>query len=127
MKTTSQLIQELQILFNSYIRLRDAGKGCICCGAHFTDAGHCFKVSTHPELRFDEMNAAGQCRGCNSEHDGSFESFRWGIIARYGNATWAMLELSAEASNNRDFKWSRSELIEKIAYYKKEVKRLKKS
>ena len=84
-KSTSQLIAILQPIFNSYIRERDKGLSCISCGAHHpTDAGHLFKVSTHPEMRFNPMGCHSQCRSCNGLDDGNFEAYCDGIVARYG-------------------------------------------
>jgi hypothetical protein len=62
-----------QSAFNKFIRLRDANKPCISCGrvhVEWTtggawDCGHYLSVGSHPELRFDENNAAKQCKSCN--------------------------------------------------------------
>ena len=46
MKTKGQWVNEAQAAFNAYIRLRDQGKPCICCGRptagdpNSVDAGH---------------------------------------------------------------------------------------
>ena len=125
-KTTSQLIQEVQIIFNEFVRRRDAGNGCISCGApHPTDAGHLFKVSTHPEMRFMPMNTHLQCRACNSLDDGNYEAYCDGIVARYGSQYLQDVIQESIRLRQMKIKWSRSELVELKKYYQKEIKRLK--
>jgi len=125
-KTTSQLIQEAQPIFNTWIKLRDKGLPCISCGApHPTDAGHLFKVSTHPEMRFNPMGCHSQCRACNSLDDGNFEAYCDGIVARYGREYLQKVIQESIRLRQSNFKWSKSDLKEMIIYYKKEIKRLK--
>lgn len=125
-KSTSVLIQEAQKIFNEWVRLRDKGLPCISCGdPHPTDAGHLFKISTHPEMRFNPMNCHLQCRACNSLDDGNFEAHCDGIVARYGSQY--LQEVIQESIRLRQmrFKWSKSDLIEMKKYYQSEIKRLK--
>jgi ferredoxin len=73
MKTPRDLIPEAQIVFNRFIRLRDADEPCISCGrieVEYTiggqwDCGHFMSVGAKPELRFEEKNAYKQCKKCN--------------------------------------------------------------
>jgi|DEB0MinimDraft_6_1074348.scaffolds.fasta_scaffold29365_2 hypothetical protein len=65
--------------FNAYIRARDAGMPCVSCGRTESeveqsegwkpggawDCGHYLSVGSHPELRFEPMNAHRQCKSCN--------------------------------------------------------------
>jgi hypothetical protein len=125
-KSVSKLIAECQIVFNEYIRLRDAGKGCISCDSPtFTDCGHLFKKSTRPAMRFNPMAAAGQCRSCNSLPDGNYDAFCEGIYKRYGADYLQTVIQTANNSRQTDHKWSRSELQELIKYFKSEIKKLK--
>jgi len=125
-KSTSQLIQELQPIFNEWVRLKNKGLPCISCGAvNPTDAGHLFKVSTHPEMRFNPMNIALQCRSCNSLDDGNFEAYCDGIVARYGREYLQEVIQESIRLRQSNFKWSKSDLKEMILYYKKEIKKLK--
>ena len=126
MKSVSKLIQECQAVFNSFIRKRDAGLPCISCGApYFSDCGHLFPKSTRPAMRFDPRAAAGQCRECNSMHDGNYDNFCKGIAARHGVEFLTEVIQDSNFSRQTDHKWSRGELEEMIKFYKKETKKLK--
>lgn len=92
LKTRKELTQEAQTAFNAYIRLRDAGRPCICCGAQFepqkpggsADAGHYLSVGSAPNLRFDELNVHAQRKNCNRPGGTTRAAFRAGMIARIG-------------------------------------------
>jgi len=94
LKTRSDYIKEAQVAFNRYIRLRDAGKLCICCsmplglfsvgGAY--DCGHYRSVGSAPHLRFDERNAHAQRKQCNRHGAGRAVDYRRGLVERYGVA-----------------------------------------
>ena len=78
-RTRTEWLSILQVVFNKYIRLRDANKPCISCdrplGAKF-DAGHFLAVGSYPNLRFNEDNVHGQCVHCNQhKHGASAEYF----------------------------------------------------
>ena len=79
-KTHSQWIQELQVIFNRYIRLRDRGQLCICCDKTLKDsgvwkfqydAGHFLSTGSYPNLRFNEDNCHGQTVHCNRDKHGN--------------------------------------------------------
>lgn len=126
MKSVAKLLQECQTVFNEYIRTRDKGLPCISCGAnYFSDCGHLFKKSTRPAMRFNPKAAHGQCRECNSLPDGNYEEICMGIADRYGAEYLTTVIQEANNSRKTDHKWSRSELIEQIDYYKCEIKILK--
>lgn len=92
MKRLGELRSEAQAVFNRYIRLRDAGMPCICCGkplgdARFGgayDAGHYLSRGSHPNLAFDEVNVNAQRKSCNRPGGTTAAQFRLGMIARYG-------------------------------------------
>ena len=68
LKTLSDYKKDLQVVFNKFIRLRDTGEPCISCGNPHPkkiNAGHYKSVGSHPELRFEELNAHSQCEYCN--------------------------------------------------------------
>jgi hypothetical protein len=124
-KSVSKLIAEMQVIFNSYIRERDKGLPCISCGApHPTDAGHMFKKSTRPAMRFDPRACHSQCRECNSMHDGNYDNFCKGIAARHGVEFLTEVIQDSNFSRQTDHKWSRGELTEMILFYKKLIKDL---
>lgn len=99
-KTRSDWIKDAQREFNTYIRLRDAGRACICCGQPLGvsevggkyDCGHYRSVGSAPHLRFDERNAHGQNKQCNRYGAGRAVDYRRGLIARLGAETVDALE-----------------------------------
>ena len=104
MKGLHTLRQEAQAAFNRYIRLRDrlAGHGCICCGAPLdwtsskpggaVDAGHYVSRGSAIELAFDERNVNAQRKSCNRPGGTTRDSFRAGMVARWGLAVVEELE-----------------------------------
>lgn len=114
-KTLPVLKAEAQAAFNRYIRLRDAGKPCICCGQPLSagdvggsyDCGHYRSVGSAPQLRFDENNAHAQRKQCNRWGAGRAVDYRLGLIQRIGLAAVEALE-----ADNEPHKWTREELIQ---------------
>jgi hypothetical protein len=93
LKTRSDWMKEAQIEFNRYIRLRDSGRPCICCGLYVAvdahtgggwDAGHYRSVGSAPHLRFHEDNCHAQRKVCNRYGAGRAVDYRLGLIARIG-------------------------------------------
>lgn len=92
MKTKGALVAEAQTAFNRFIRLRDAGKPCICCGRPMgegvpggaVDAGHYRSRGSAPHLRFDERNVHAQRKQCNRYDSGNVVGYRLGLIERLG-------------------------------------------
>ena len=78
-KPLSYWMKRAQTQFNKFIRARDIGLPCVSCGATESevegqqgwkvggawDCGHYLSVGSHPELRFEQDNAARQCKSCN--------------------------------------------------------------
>lgn len=104
LKTRSQWVREAQSAFNRFIRMRDAGKPCICCGMPLKggavggsfDCGHYRSVGSAPHLRFDERNAHGQRKQCNRWGSGRAVDYRLGLIARIGLEAVESLEADNE-------------------------------
>lgn len=100
LKTRSQWIKEAQVAFNAYIRARDAGKPCICCGRVGSgmvrggeiDAGHYRSRGSAPHLRFDERNVHAQLKQCNRYASGNVVGYRQGLIQRLGLEVLEALE-----------------------------------
>lgn len=92
LKTRSDWIKDAQTSFNTYVRLRDSGKGCISCKSDCGetsiggsgDAGHFRSRGSAPHLRFDERNCHLQCKRCNRYLAGNVADYRVGLIARIG-------------------------------------------
>ena len=112
-KTIPQLIKEAQIEFNAYIRTRDAGKPCICCGLPLGagevggvfDAGHYRSTGSASHLRFHPDNCHGQRKHCNRYGAGRAVDYRIGLIQRIGLERVLALE-----SSNAPHKWTADEL-----------------
>jgi hypothetical protein len=94
LKTRAKWVQEAQQAFNAWIRLRDAGLGCISCGAFDgkRNAGHYLSTGARPELRFDEDNVHGQCERCNTYLHGNLIAYRAALLERIGADGVARLE-----------------------------------
>lgn len=128
-KTIPDLIKEAQRDFNSYVRLRDVGKPCICCGRPLGDGdvggaydcGHYRSTGSASHLRFDERNAHAQNKQCNRWGAGRAVDYRIGLIGRIGLEAVESLE-----SDNTPKKWRRDELIAIRAKYKQLRKELEK-
>ena len=125
-KTIPQLIKEVQVVFNRYIRWRDRERDCISCGApppdlgtlHAgRDAGHWRSTGSAAHLRFTEDNCHAQCVKCNQWGAGRAVEYRIGLLGRIGEARVLALE-----TNNDIRKWSKEELRELKAYYAKRLR-----
>lgn len=129
-KTIPVLIKEAQREFNAYIRERDAGKPCICCGrtqedgygtaAHGWDCGHYRSTGSASHLRFNEDNAHRQLVVCNRHGAGRAVDYRRGLINRIGLERVEALEAS-----NAPHKWTHEELRAIRDTYKQKLKELK--
>ena len=92
LKTKGDWTREAQSAFNAFIRARDAGLPCICCGRTGAgevhggewDAGHYRSRGAAPHLRFDERNAHAQLKQCNRYASGNVVGYRLGLIVRLG-------------------------------------------
>ena len=128
-KTIPQLIREAQTSFNAFVRARDAGLPCICCGrtgtsvdglgSHGWDCGHYRSTGSASHLRFNEDNAHRQLVHCNRYGAGRAVDYRIGLIARIGLARVEALE-----SNNHVHKWTADELRGIKATYQAKLKEL---
>lgn len=108
------LSKKAQTVFNAWIRLRDADKGCISCGGSVDHAGHYLSAGHYGHLRFNEMNVNGQCLRCNNFLHGNLINYRQGLVKKYGEQKVLLLE----AVKNGSHKWSRTELLSIINKYK---------
>ena len=92
LKTRGQWVAIAQTAFNAYVRARDAGRPCICCGRMSAgethggdwDAGHYRSRGSAPHLRFDERNVHAQLKQCNRYQSGNVVGYRAGLIQRIG-------------------------------------------
>ena len=86
LKTKSDHLKELQVLFNKWIRLRDKGNNCISCNkpCKKENAGHYRSVGGNPELRFEPLNVHLQCEYCNTYQHGNLIEYRKNLINKIG-------------------------------------------
>lgn len=125
MQTKPQLTKKAQTAFNAFIRARDAGKPCICCGkplgseANTFDAGHYRSVGSAPHMRFVEDNVHGQTKYCNNHLGGNHVAYRQGLIERIGLARVEQIE-----ADNTVRKYTKEALIELARYYRAETNRI---
>ena len=92
LKTRSDRMRDAQAAFNRYIRARDRGKPCICCGRSqgdikhggAVDAGHYRSRGSAPGLKFNLFNCHSQLAYCNRYLSGNVVGYRAGLIDRIG-------------------------------------------
>jgi len=124
LKTHKDYMSELQVIFNTYIRLRDAKEPCICCcavGDYKWDAGHYLSIGSHPWLAVNEDNCHKQrARPCNKDKSGNQAAYRIRLIDKIGLERVEALE----NCHNRD-KLTIEQIQEKTKYYKQRVKEYK--
>ena len=122
LKTHSDHVQELQKVFNKFIRLRDVNQLCISCNKPLPvkyDAGHYRSCGSSPEHRFNEKNCHAQCVYCNQHLHGNLIEYRKGLIKRIGVEEVELLE-----NYIIPLKYSIPELIEMKVIYKEKIKKL---
>jgi hypothetical protein len=123
-KTRGTHLRELQGAFNAWVRARDAGHPCISCGRHHQGqlhAGHYRSVGSEPALRFEPDNCHLQCAPCNTHLSGNLIPYRINLIKKIGLARVEWLE-----GRHPPKKLTIAEILEMKAFYRAEVRRLKK-
>ena len=86
LKTRSEWLKEAQVVFNRWIRERDALLPCVSCGLHKSnyDAGHYRSVGAAPQHRFNEDNVHKQCVQCNQHKSGNAIDYRINLVKKIG-------------------------------------------
>ena len=126
MKTRPELMKEAQRAHNEYVRWRDRGKPCISCDRPDTgepnsrDASHYRSVGSAPHMRFAENNCFASCKHCNQHLAGNHVEYRKRLIKLLGVEAVEALE-----ADNTTRKYTREELIELAAHYRKLTRELK--
>jgi len=127
LKTIPQLMAEADRVFCAYIRARDAGLPCICCGGTAKsssltggewDGGHYRSRGAASHLRYDERNCHAQLKQCN-RRAWDVASYRANLVERIGLAAVEDLE-----ADNRTHKWTRDELREIRDRYRRKLREL---
>lgn len=129
-QTVADLIEVAQGAFNAFIRARDEGKPCICCGKPMeldvlgqpkVNAGHWRSRGAAGHLRFDEANCHAQRVSCNRPGGAKAGPFREGMVARVGLSEVERLE-----ADNEVIKWDRETLRQIAVIYRARLRELKK-
>ena len=118
--TLQDYIKLAQITFNKYIRLRDKHELCISCKQKpkKSNAGHYYNANNHWNVRFDERNVHLQCEHCNTFLSGNLINYRENLLKKIGEGKFQLLEAKAKKTR----KFTKEELKEIIATYKKKIK-----
>ena len=119
LKTQSEHLKELQVIFNKWIRLRDKGLNCISCDKppKKENAGHYRSAGANPELRFEHLNVHLQCEHCNTYLHANLINYRINLIKKIGLEKVEWLEGPHETKN-----YSIPELEEMKEDYKFRIK-----
>ena len=122
LKTLGQHLNELQVLFNTWIRLRDKGLLCISCQkpCKKENAGHFRSVGNCPSLRFESLNVHLQCEYCNTYQHGNLLKYRKNLISKIGLDKVEWLELEHEPK-----KYLISDIEDLKKLYRMKIKDLK--
>ena len=122
-KTKSDYLKEVQVVFNQFIRLRDEGKTCISCGKEINGvrhASHYLSVGSSPSVRFNENNVWVSCYKCNVWLSGNQLEYRLRLIDKIGIEQVEQIESLSKQSVH----YSIPELIELKQVYKQKIKEL---
>lgn len=109
--TYTQRVNEVKLIFQAWIRQRDANDACISCGsttAEIWDGGHYKKAELYKGLIFNELNVNKQCRKCNTYLGGNESNYRTGLVAKFGIEL--VEDLERLANETRYKKWDNEEL-----------------
>jgi hypothetical protein len=122
-------INRTRLACHAYIKARDFGKPCICCGEPMDwhgdlmqiHAGHFRTQAAAGHLRFNEDNIHCQTAQHNMYGAGNQAAMRVGMIERIG-----LERVEALENDNKPHNWTREELAELTEYFKLKLKDLKK-
>lgn len=126
--TKTLLIQKLDRVFSSYIRIKHSKDGyctCYTCGKSVSllliDCGH-FISRSHMATRWDQNNTRPQCTDCNRFRSGNLKKFEENLIKQLG---LFHVELLKEKSKQIT-KFTRNELVDLYQEYTEKLKEAKK-
>jgi hypothetical protein len=89
LKSRAQWAREAQAMVNKYVRLRDAGLGCVSCDKPASwpgqwHASHFRSVGAAPGLRFNLWNIHKACSVCNNHLSGNLAGYLPRLISKIG-------------------------------------------
>lgn len=95
-KSLTAWLDEAQVVFNKWIRYRDADQPCISCGTTKPVqycAGHYRTRKAASQLRFNEDNVHKQCNShCNRHLSGNVGAYREALLLKIGPERLAAIE-----------------------------------
>ena len=107
-----KLVSTLDKVFSLYIRNRD--KQCVICGSRERlTCGHLLTRTAY-STRWDEMNCACQCVGCNGRHEWDASKYTVWFLNKFGKKAYEELALRHYTIR----KFTNEELKEMIQRYK---------
>jgi len=121
LQTVQSLMKVAQVVFNKWIRQRDKDELCISCQKPVlkkANASHYFSSGGHKNVTFNEDNVHKSCEYCNTYLHGNLLNYQVEIQKKIGADR--LLTLHEEAHKTKKF--TREELKEIIAKYKKKLK-----
>lgn len=124
LKTHKDYLNDLQKVFNEFIRVRDKGKPCVSCGRVVNGNGHAshmFSVGSSPSLRFNEDNVWRSCVECNLHKHGNIAEYSIRLREKIGEERFNSLVVN----RNIPLKLSVEEIKQLIVEYKQKIKSLK--
>lgn len=113
-----------KITFNAFIKERDKGKPCVCCGKPLGkdyQAGHYFSGGGHASVLFDENNVHAQRFECNNDKAGNFIEYGVRLEERITPLEFELLRARAYEHKH----WTEDELDGVITYYRIKLKELR--
>jgi len=125
-KTKAKWLQELQVLVNQYVRIRDKNLECASCEKGPTwggqwQAGHYYSRGHSSSLRFNLSNINKQCSVCNNYLSGNIGQYTPKLIDKIGQDRFNYLTAHKSDIRSYDVEWIKRAI--KIA--RKAVKRIK--
>lgn len=125
LKTRGDHLRELQQIFNTFIRLRDADQPCISCDRPATwngqwHASHFRSVGAAPEIRFEPLNVHKACSICNNHLSGNIAGYRPRLIGKIGLEKVEWLERHHDSQ-----KYSIEQINEMKRFYREKCKQLR--
>ncbi len=126
LKTLSDFEKEAKVVFQKWVRMRDADLPCISCEnkSNRYDGGHYYPAGIYSGTIFNELNCNKQCSfNCNKMLHGNIQAYRVGLIKKYGKE--AVEDLDTMAIITKSKKYTKSELIEIKEKYSKLIREMK--
>lgn len=122
-KPISYWIKRAQAAVNVYVRARDDGMPCPCCGTTVSaqwDASHYRPAGINSAIRFNPDNIHRCCVVCNRHKSGNLTAFRVWMVEKYGD------DFVTDLDNNHETKrYTREELESIESEYKAKLAEIK--